>query len=381
MAKIGIDAEYECDNSLPPEGGLELEVKVFLLKLLDERGGIKAPNRKNKLVAKLCDDYPSQLGCRSSVRRYRTVNLVDRWKRNHDFEATRANIIAEFNKLDLQCPNPEPDDGSPPEDSVIDLPETKPKPQKVKSSAAPTKKKKSNKPTPDSTMSASKFGSPIKLLRAQIKTDDEEDDDLEQYFDFDLVNEDNHGDYLATMSTEERVGKMQASAIVVCRPNVAPEDVKHFTASFTKDCISIEGPSKDSGFLDGAEGKDGWLPKLEKTKTRFEAVKLTTTLMSLVTKLNKKQRPKTTHISVKDLGITVSNDYFSKGAAKGKLKLLPLPYKVIRTGKAGVKEEITRVFLVWRAFIIGTLCEVEAEAKTKTKGDQDLLDEMLALTG
>ncbi|CAB9527342.1 hypothetical protein SEMRO_1980_G309120.1 [Seminavis robusta] len=284
------------------------------------------------------------------------------------------------------CPNPEPDDGTTlPEDTYEFVAEEdvnqkqRSHTRKIKSSPA-TKKKKPHKPIPDNTMSSNNvLGSPIKLLRAQLSNADERDDDLEVVFDIDLENEENHGDYLVTMSTEERVKKMQASAIVVVRPNVAPEAVKDFSATFTKDCISIDGPAADHEFLAAASGKDGWLTKLDKTKTRFEATKLLTTLTSLVTKLKKKKRPKTTHISVKSLGITVSNEYFSPGVAKHVLKLIPLPYKVTRKGKNGASEEVTRVILVWRAYIVGTLGEVEADdAQT---GVDDLLNEMLALQG
>ncbi|CAB9530608.1 hypothetical protein SEMRO_2953_G340950.1 [Seminavis robusta] len=76
------------------------------------------------------------------------------------------------------------------------------------------------------------------------------------------------------MSTEERVGKKQASSIVVTRPKTSTGEVKHLKATYTKDTIIIENPSKDAGFLNGASGPDGWLAKLELIEGRFEAVKL-----------------------------------------------------------------------------------------------------------
>ncbi|CAB9531145.1 hypothetical protein SEMRO_3283_G346160.1 [Seminavis robusta] len=379
--RIGEDAEYSCDMDLPTEG-LEMETKAFLLQQLDERGGPRACNRQNKLLNNLCSEFPATLGITGSVRRARTSYLVDRWKRDQDFGTTRANLLASFKLLSLQCPQPKQEDldeataDQVPEETtstavvpVVKKSKATTKPVKVKSS--PSIKKKATNKQPDATMSAN-IGSPIKLILSSANRD-EQDKDLEVYFDIDLENEEAHGDYLVTMSTEERVGKMQASAIVVVRPNVAPEDIKSLSATYTKDSISIIGPSKMQGFLEAASGKDGWLTCLKKVEGRFEAAKLHTTLKSMVTKLKKKNRNKTTYISLTDIGIAVSNEYFSPGCPKGKLKLIPLPYKT--KGKNG--ESVTRMLAVWRAYIVGTLGAVEEE--DQTAGDEDLLNELLNL--
>jgi hypothetical protein len=51
-----------------------------------------------------------------------------------------------------------------------------------------------------------------------------------------------------------------------------------------------------------------------------------TTLTSMVTKLKKSAKTKTTYISLKELDLMLSNEYFSPGAAEGEINMLPIPY-------------------------------------------------------
>ena len=120
----------------------------------------------------------------------------------------------------------------------------------------------------------------LKCLRIEI---------VENYV-LDLDNPDAHGQFLADICTEERIGKKQASCIVVARPNTTYDEVPLLKATFTDDTITIEGPSKASSWMEHAQGKDGWMNKLQKHQKRFHATKLGSVLTSLTTKLKKKTR-------------------------------------------------------------------------------------------
>lgn len=84
---------YDCDRNLPKEG-LELDVKLFLLGRFDsQKGGTKVSNYKSRFLHHLCNEFPAQLGCKGSHRRKRVKWLVDRWKRDKDFDATRMQLM------------------------------------------------------------------------------------------------------------------------------------------------------------------------------------------------------------------------------------------------------------------------------------------------
>lgn len=87
------EAVFECDLNLP-EVGLELEVKLFLLSQLDMKGGpTKASTYKCRYLSQLCKQHPLILGSTGSLRRKRVKWLVDRWKRDPDFDETRSNLM------------------------------------------------------------------------------------------------------------------------------------------------------------------------------------------------------------------------------------------------------------------------------------------------
>ena len=123
------------------------------------------------------------------------------------------------------------------------------------------------------------------------------------------------------------------------------------------------------------------MTKLTKNADRFKGNKLNSVLTSLVTKLKKKERTLKTTVSVQALGIKLSNEVFNDGAPDGHLSLLPLPYtftRRIKTLKDGtvVKGDLTEVLCVWRAYIDGTLEDVDEDNQTNNKADA-LLEELM----
>ena len=89
---------FECDVTLPDEG-IEIFNKAFLLQLLDIDGGPAANNRKTRLLSKYSKLYPDRFGVPKSERYVRTKWLMDRWKRDKSFHATRASIMADASRL------------------------------------------------------------------------------------------------------------------------------------------------------------------------------------------------------------------------------------------------------------------------------------------
>ena len=101
--KKEVSKVFECDLNLPAEGGLELEAKLFLLSKLDLKGGpTKASTYKCRYLSQICRENPLILGSIGSLRRNRTRWLVDRWKRDTDFDTTRSNLMLLANSCDLQ---------------------------------------------------------------------------------------------------------------------------------------------------------------------------------------------------------------------------------------------------------------------------------------
>eukprot|EP00797_Seminavis_robusta_P017604 Sro262_g102080.2 (291) ;mRNA; f:70007-71167 len=288
---------------------------MMLLTLIEKHGGPKACTRQTRLIHKLAGEYPELFGVTGSIRRSRTKYLVDRWKRDHDFGTTRSNLVACFeneNRGSLQCPLEETEV----EDNVA-----------TEETIEEKKPKAKLKPKPDKVPSATTRSSTNRPTKRQPKA-----------------------------QPDKPMSSNLASPLKLLR------------AAGTQ-----KGPSSDKTFLEQATGNDGWLTKLKSIEDRFDAAKLHTSLTSLVTKMKKKNRLKTTHISLNSIGVEVSNEFFSPGCPEGKLKMLPLPYKV--TGRNG--ETSTKITVVWRAFIVGTLDDVDEDVEQQ-KGDEDLLNELLA---
>lgn len=83
--------KFVCDINLPDEG-IELDNKILLLSLLDAHGGPTANNRKTRLLQKFSTLHPSKFGVSGSKRHNRAKWPLDRWKRDEQFEETRAAI-------------------------------------------------------------------------------------------------------------------------------------------------------------------------------------------------------------------------------------------------------------------------------------------------
>ena len=79
------------DETLPPRG-LEIEVKYFLLQMLDRQGGPAVNCIEHRVISNLSNDFPNILGIRGTRRRKRATYLVDRWKR------TTTNEFADIRK-------------------------------------------------------------------------------------------------------------------------------------------------------------------------------------------------------------------------------------------------------------------------------------------
>ncbi|CAB9513752.1 hypothetical protein SEMRO_610_G175160.1 [Seminavis robusta] len=266
------------------------------------------------------------------------------------------------------------------EDSAAVLPDpvssvsSHPKKKKANSKAAKAKSTASRTKTEKPTMT-SVLGSPVRILKGAGNNGTK---DHEEFYDVDLSNEEMHGEYLVTLCTDELITKKDgstchASSIVVARPNSKPADTKLLKATVSTDSIEIVGPAKSSTYLGSSKE---WLGLLEKNKKRFSASKLGTTLTALVTKMQKKKaNTKTTILSVKDLGIKLSNQYFNDGCQDGALKMVPLPYSYeANVGKTTFK--VTEAMVIWRAYIESSEDEVSNQAGTGSE-DYDLLVHLL----
>ena len=194
----------------------------------------------------------------------------------------------------------------------------------------------------------------------------------------DFDNEDMHGDFVVSLCIEEPFGKKQASCVVVGRPNTHPEDVHLLKGTVQADRVTIVGPAKGRGFLDNSKQ---WMDVLELQEDVFHTKKLATTLQTLCTKLSKKPRTKTTHLIVgeeESSGFELSNAVFNDGEDEGDLAMLPIPYECKQTID-GKDQMVTRVFCIWRAYIVGTETDVK-QATVKKDTNYDLMVKLMAGT-
>ena len=106
----------------------------------------------------------------------------------------------------------------------------------------------------------------------------------EEHYDADIDNEEQHGEYLAGLCTDEELGKKQASCIVIARPNTNPKDIKHLKAKFTGNTVTITGPAKSTPFLDHSSK---WLGVLSAKSDKFKSKKLQTTMLKMVRLMQK----------------------------------------------------------------------------------------------
>jgi hypothetical protein len=93
--------KYSCDIDLPAVG-LELDVKLLLVDLIDGVKGFKSITRGSRLLANWASDHPDELGVPGSLRRKRVKYLVDRWKRDPNFDYTKRSLLQQKKQLTRQ---------------------------------------------------------------------------------------------------------------------------------------------------------------------------------------------------------------------------------------------------------------------------------------
>jgi hypothetical protein len=161
--------QFSCDIDLPDKS-LEIENKIFLLQLLDIEGGPQANNQKNRLLAKFTSEHPDRFGVRHSDRYYRTKWLLDRWKRDKNFETTKKEIYAAALKPSsshTSCSFALQEQEAPPgrNPTAVATPPRKKKTKTTQSTEAaiysppPIKKEATVKMAP-------KFGSPLRIMQS-----------------------------------------------------------------------------------------------------------------------------------------------------------------------------------------------------------------------
>ena len=182
--------------------------------------------------------------------------------------------------------------------------------------------------------------------------------------------------------TEEPIGKQTASYVVIARPNTKPEDVKLLKGKLLGDStVQLVGPAKSSSFV---EHSDKWLATLGQNEVKLHAAKLKSRLKAICTKIKKKGKAgsaaklKTTTISFAKSGITLSNEFFSPGAAEYELNMLPIPYTYETKVGDITENKTTEVMCVWRAYIVDSVEDVEEDDTAPVADDDyDLMVQML----
>ena len=196
----------------------------------------------------------------------------------------------------------------------------------------------------------------------------------EEHYDADIDNEEQHGEYLVGLCTDEELGKKQASCIVIARPNTNPKDIKLLKAKFTASTVTITGPAQSTPFL---EHSSKWLGVLQSKEQKFKSKKLRSTMLKMVTKLKKKQKLKKTVISFENCGgIELSNEHFNAGAPEGELSMMPLPY-TYQVEVGDKKGSVTEAMVIWRAYIDNSIETVEEEDSDEETDDYDAFVEMV----
>lgn len=106
-----------CGNKLP-QRGISDSTKMFLLNRIEDVGGLSAIANTNRLLGKICDGNPDELGAAGTELRKRVQNTYDHWKRSKNFYSiTRPLIVADYEnqqrsnskkRLSLQSPSVTP---------------------------------------------------------------------------------------------------------------------------------------------------------------------------------------------------------------------------------------------------------------------------------
>ena len=214
------------------------------------------------------------------------------------------------------------------------------------------------------------LASPFRLVRAAINSVRKH---VESY-DADFKNEDQHGEFLVTLCTDEEVVKKFASCVVVIRPNTRTADLPFLKATLSDQAIHIEGPATSKPYLDHS---DKWLGILNTNQQGFHASKLLSVMKALVTKQKRGKRIKTTTINFSSHNMILSNEYFNRGITGEKeLKMIPLPFTYDMT-IGNERRTVTELVCVERAYIEGSLQDVEEEANTTTDSDYELMLKMM----
>jgi hypothetical protein len=390
---------FKCDANLPWRG-VDTAVKIFLVRKLDGAGGPQASSYQSHWLNNLCNNNPEILGCVDSQLCVRVGFLVDCWKRSKDWFTIRQKIVGMADDVasddedvpccddpmlmsssfatNLQSRSVEP---------ALKRPATTTTKTKKSSNSASTSTKEAahtdplspppikRETTKTTTMTISTTApdsavlSPFRVIRqavaSAVRTHEEK-------YEADFNNEDQHGEYIVTFCSEEEVGKKVASCVIIIRPNTHPDDIKVLKATVSDQSIHIVRPAKSKAYL---QHSSKWLALLEKNKGPLKANRLMNSLKTVVTKLKRRDRTKTTHIDFRAHNFHLSNEHFNDGAAERELKMIPLPFTYdMNIGQE--KRTITETVCVWRAYIQDTLTDVEDE-QTQDTDSYDLMLKMM----
>lgn len=339
-------------------------------------GGPQVSNHKLRWLMVFCSANQDHCGCPPSDGRRRVKMLVDCWKRSN-WPDVRQNLIAFSNGCSAIvktecCENPMPS-----LISLFPLPQAtsppatkKPKPSHTTPKPAPATKPKSQLGTTDA-MTNPALGSPLRLIQSAAAASEREH--LETYT-ADFENEDQHGEHCVSLCTEENIGKKMVSCVVIARPNTHPDDIALLKAKVVDGrYIQIEGPAKSKSHL---EHSAKWLGVLETNKECFQATKLITALKSMVTKFKRTQRSKTTKNDFAKTGFDIGNEHFAGSDGEEALAAMPIPHTHDKTINKE-KRTVTEVMVVWRAFIVGSLQDIEEDAPSSSTSDFDMMVQLM----
>lgn len=235
----------------------------------------------------------------------------------------------------------------------------KPKPQEKKPTAKPKPASKSTKATASvinslppiahkttaEAMTTDALTSPLRLLKTAVS----EVLECACLFKADFGNEDHNGNFVVALCTEEIVGCITASLVVVAPPNTPEADLDDHFATVEGNKIAIVGPAQPSPWL---QHSNQWIKFLDNNGTALHTAKLATTMLALVTKMKEKKRTKKTVIDFASEEISLTNDHFNEGTdGDNELVILPIPHSCKVTDGAGSEAEVAETICTWRAFI------------------------------
>lgn len=162
-------------------------------------------------------------------------------------------------------------------------------------------------------------------------------------------NEDHHGDSLVAPHTEETVGGITTSSVVVAHPNMPEDDLDECSATVESNKITIVGPAQPSPWLTRSKQ---WIKFLSVNSDVLDTAELATTMQALVIKMVDKKRKKTTVIDFAAHGITLTDAHLNAGSdGDNDLVVLPIPHTHTVKDDQNKEAEVTETICIWRVFI------------------------------